>query len=191
MRERYSKKEKRRRIPREERVVAAGPISRPRLWAAVGAGTFASVTSFGFVATAVVQAGDGNNRNAVLAAVAAALLVPALLLLVGLISRAGTPWRTATFASVIVLAGFLGGSVIAREPATGFTLGVGLGSAWALRAEPGLHLLKWRLWTAVGLTVYIKIVFLFSPALAIVAAPLVPVVGTAVIDMVTERRAAT
>ncbi len=188
MLERYSKPERRRRVPPTEQLAREGPISSRRRWTAVAAGTIVSILAFGFVATAIVQAGDGNDSAAIFAAVASAVMIPLLLLVVGLVSRATSPWRSAAIASLIVLGAFVGGSFAAREPATGFVLAIGLGAAWTMRSEEGIHLRSWRLWTAVGLAAYTKVVYLISPGLAIVAAPLIPIAGIAIIDSVAERR---
>ena len=136
----------------------------------------------------VATTGDGDTTVAVVSAVGAALLTPVLLLVAGFVSRAPSPWRTAAVWSPGVLAVFGAVSLIAGEPATGYVLAVGIGVAHAVRAEPGIHNRSWRLWTVGGLAAYTKVVFLLSPGLAVVAAPLLPAAGIAIIDSVSERR---
>jgi hypothetical protein len=164
------------------------PVTSGRRWSAVLAATVVSIVAFGLLANAIVATGDGDTTVAVVSAVGAALLTPVLLLVAGFVSRAPSPWRTAAVWSPGVLAVFGAVSLIAGEPATGYVLAVGIGVAHAVRAEPGIHNRSWRLWTVGGLAAYTKVVFLLSPGLAVVAAPLLPAAGIAIIDSVSERR---
>ncbi len=147
-----------------------------------------ATAAFSFLAIAIVEAGDGNALTATLSATAAALLIPLLLLVVGFVSRALSPWRTAAVWSPVVVAVFVAASFLAREAATGFVLAIAIGVAHALRFDDGIHDRSWRIWAAAGLAIYSKMVYLLSPGLAIVAAPLLPAAGIAIIDSVAERR---
>lgn len=189
--ERYARRGRRREresTPLTERPQWTDAISPGRRWAAVLAGTVVAVLSFGLVAAAVVEAGDGNESRAMVFAISAALAVPVMLLVVGFVSRAPAPWRATAITAPLAVFLFLVGSFISREPATGFVLAVGVGTALTMRAEEGVHFRAWRLWTAVGLAIYTKVVYLASPAIAVVAAPLLPLAGIGVIDRVMERR---
>ena len=188
IRERYSKPAPRRRTRLTERLRWDRSVTSGRRWSAVLAATVVSVVAFGLLANAIVGAGDGRDSVALLSAAGAALLMPVLLLVVGFVSRAPTPWRTAAVWSPAVVAVFVAVSFAAREPVTGYVLGVSMGVARALRADEGVHDRSWRMWTAVGLALYSKVVYLLSPGLAIVAAPLLPAAGMAIIDSVVERR---
>lgn len=186
MQERYRKPARRRRLT--EAPTWDAPITSGRRWAAVLTGTVVSVVAFSLMANAIVTAGDGDQRAAIISGIAAAVLMPVLMIGIGFVSRASSPWRTGMLAGLGGIAAGIVVAIVAREPATGYVLGVGAGAAYALRLDPGVHLLSWRRWTAVGLAVYTKVVFLLAPGLAIVAAPLLPVAGIAIIDSVTERR---
>ena len=190
IRERYSRPARQRRTRLTERPQWDQPVSNGRRWSAVLAATVVSVVVFGFLANAIVAIGDGNTSIAVMSGTGAALLIPVLLVVVGFVSRAPSPWRTAAVWSPLVLAVFGVASLVAREPATGYVLAVGFGVAHAMRAEADVHPRSWRMWTAVALAAYTKVVFLLSPGLAIVAAPLLPAAGIAIIDSVSERRLA-
>lgn len=191
-REKYSRRDRRRdraaRTPLTERPQWTGDITPGRRWAAILSGTLAAAFSFGLIAAAVVQADEGNDSDAVALSIAAALVIPVLLLVVSFVSRHPSPWRTAALVSPLVVLLFLVGSYAASEPATGFVLGVGVGGAFALRATDGVHRLSWRLGMAIGLALYTKIVYLASPGVAIIAAPFLPLAGIGVIDRVLERR---
>lgn len=187
-RDRYSRRERRRATPLTERPQWAGEIGPGRRWAAVLAGTVAAVFSFGLVAASVVAFDEGSRSDATALSIAAAFVVPILLLIVGFVSRHPAPWKTTAFLSPVVVFLFLLGSLLAGDPATGFVLGVGTGGAFMMRSTEGVHLTSWRLWTVVGLTVYTKLIYLLSPAMAIIAAPLLPLAGIGVIDRVRERR---
>lgn len=190
--ERYSRRGRSRRpartTPLTEREQWTDEIGPGRRWAAVLAGTVASVLSFGLIAASIVAFDEGNRSNATALSIGAALVVPVLLLVVAFVSRHPTPWRVTAFGAPVVVFLFLLGSFVARDPATGFVLGVGVGGAMAMRATEGVHLRSWRFWTVVGLAAYTKVVYLASPAVAIVAAPLLPLAGIGVIDRVMERR---
>jgi hypothetical protein len=191
--ERYS----RRRSPRQGRVDRLGITERPqwtdeitpgRRWAAVFAGTIAAVFSFGLIAAAIVRADEGFRDEAVLLSVGAAVVVPVLLLVVAFVSRHPSPWYTTAIASPLVVLVFLVVSPLAGEPATGFSFAIGVGGTLALRMTDGVHTRASRLVVAAGLAVYTKVVYLISPAIAIIAAPLLPLAGIAVIDRIRERR---
>jgi hypothetical protein len=186
MQERYRKPAKRR--PLTDAPSWDAPITSGRRWAAVLTGTVVSVVAFSLMANAIVTAGDGDQAAAIVSGIAAAVLIPVLMIGIGFVSRASSPWRTGALAGLGAIA--IGAIVafVAREPATGFVFGVGAGAAYSLRLDPAIHELGWRRWTAVGLALYTKVVFLLAPGLAIVAAPLLPVAGIAIIDSVTERR---
>ena len=188
IRERYSKPARQRRTRLTERSQWDRPVNSGRRWSAVLAATVVSIAAFGLLANAIVATGDGDTTIAVVSAVGAALLTPVLLLVAGFVSRAASPWKTAAVWSPGVLAVFGAVSLIAGEPATGYVLAIGIGVAHAVRAEPGIHNRSWRLWTVAGLAAYTKVVFLLSPGLAVVAAPLLPAAGIAIIDSVSERR---
>lgn len=190
IRERYPSPARRRRTRLTERPEWDRPVTSGRRWSAALAATAVSIVAFGLVANATVATGDADTTIAVASAVGAALLMPVLLLVVGFVSRAPSPWKTAAVWSPAVLAVFGAVSLIAGEPVTGYVLAVGIGVAHAVRSESGIHHRSWRLWTVAGLAVYTKVVFLLSPGLAIVAAPLLPAVGIAIIDSVSERRLA-
>lgn len=190
IRDRYSSTPRRRRTPLTKRPQWNRPVTSGRRWSAVLGGTVVSVAAFVLLVMAIVSTGEGDRSSAALSAVGAALLIPILLVVVGLISRAPTPVRVSVIWSPVLVVIFAAMSFLAGEPATGYVLAVGVGVAQALRAEPGVHNRSWRVWTAAGLAGYTKVVFLLSPALALAAAPLLPVVGVAVIDSVTERRLA-
>jgi hypothetical protein len=146
-----------------------------------------AVTAFALVAAGVVEAADGSKNTAAWFSAGAAVLVPVFLLVVGFVSRAATPWQTTAFASPIVVFLFLIGALLARDPATGFVLGIGVGGALAMRIDEGVHTRSSRIWMSVALAVYTKIVYLASPGVAIVAAPLLPLAGIGVIDRMRER----
>lgn len=187
--ERYSRRDRRKqRTPVTELPEWKSEISSRRRWAAVLAGTVVAVLSFGLIAAAVVRADEGDDSGAVALSVAAAAVIPLLLLIVAFVSRHPAPWRTTLTVSPLVILLFLAGSLLARDPATGFVLGVGVGGAFAMRATDGVHRRSWRISTAVGLAAYTKVVYLASPTIAIIAAPLLPLAGIAVIDRVMERR---
>jgi len=187
--EKYSRGRRRApKTPMTERPAWTGDISPGRRWAAVLAGTVVAVLSFGFIAASVVKADEGARSEAVALAVGAALAIPVLLLVVAFVSRHPTPWQAAAIGSPLVVVLFLAGSLAARDPATGFVLGVGTGVAFAMRSTEGVHRRSSRFWIIVGLAVYTKIVYVASPAVAIVAAPLLPLAGIGVIDRVMERR---
>jgi len=155
---------------------------------AVLGATAVSVTAFSLVAVAIVEAGNDNRVTAAVSVVGAALLMPLLLLVVGFVSRASAPWRVAAVWSPAMVVVFAVTSLMAGEVATGFVLAVGIGVANAMRAEPGIHHRAWRIWAAVGVAVYVKVVYSLSPELAILAAPLLPAAAIAIIDSVAERR---
>jgi hypothetical protein len=186
MQERYRKPAKRR--PLTDAPSWDAPITSRRRWAAVLTGTVVSVVAFSLMANAIVTAGDGDHRAAIVSGLAAALLVPVLMIGIGFVSRASSPWRIGTLSGLAALV--VGGVVtfVARDPATGYVAGIGIGAASSLRLDVGAHRVGWRRWTAVGLALYTKVVFLLAPGLAIVAAPLLPVAGIAIIDSVTERQ---
>ena len=186
MQERYRKPAKRR--PLTDAPSWDAPITSSRRWAAVLTGTVVSVVAFSVMANAIVAAGDGDHRAAIVSGIAAALLVPVMMIGIGFVSRAPSPWRVGTLAGLAALVAGGAVAVVAREPATGYVLGIGVGAASSLRLDRGAHRLSWRRWTAVGLALYTKVVFLLAPALAIVAAPLLPIAGMAIIDSVTERQ---
>lgn len=192
--ERYS----RRKSPRQGRVDRLGITQRPqweveispgRRWAAVFGGTIVAVFSFGLIAAAIVRADEGFRDEAVMLSVGAAVAVPILLLVVAFISRHPSPWYTTAIGSPVMVLAFLAVSPLAGDPATGFALAVGIGGTLALRMTEGVHTRASRLVVAIGLAVYTKIVYLISPAIAIIAAPLLPLAGIAVIDRIRERRA--
>jgi len=135
-----------------------------------------------------VRADEGFRNEAVLLSVGAAVVVPILLLVVAFVSRHPSPWYTTATASPLMVLLFLVVSPLAGDPATGFALAVGVGGTLALRMTDGVHTRGSRLVVAVGLAVYTKVVYLISPAIAIVAAPLLPLAGIAVIDRIRERR---
>jgi hypothetical protein len=193
--ERYS----RRKTPRQGRVDRLGITQRPqweaeitpgRRWSAVFGGTIVAIFSFGLIAAAIVRAEEGARDEAVMLSIGAAAAVPILLLVVGFISRHASPWYTSAIGSPLMVLAFLVVSPLAGDPATGFAFALGVGGALALRMTDGVHTRASRLVVAVGLAVYTKIVFLISPAIAIIAAPLLPLAGIAVIDRIRERRAA-
>ena len=190
-RERYERKSRRReRTPLTERPQWEAEITPGRRWAAIGAGTVVAMTAFGLIAAAVVEAGEGDDGTAMWLSIGAAATVPVMHLVLGFVSRAPRPWASAAIASPIVVVLFLAGSFLAREPATGFVLAVGVGGALTLRATEGVHIRSWRLWTAVGMALYTKLAFLLSPAIAVVSAPLLPLAGIGVVDRFMERKAA-
>lgn len=164
------------------------PVSTQRRWVAVLAGTAVSIVAFSLLANAIVEAGDGHQSGAALSAAGATAAVGVLLVVVGFVSRAASPWRSAAVWEVASIVLFVGGAFAAREAATGYVLAVGAAVAWVMRFEDGTHVRAWRLWTVVGLAAYTKTVYLLSPSLAILAAPLLPVAGIAIIDSVAERR---
>jgi len=147
-----------------------------------------SVAAFGLIANAIVQAGDGNDSAAAASMAVAAVLVPALFLVVGLVSRTQSPWRTAGVWGVVSIGIFVVATFAAREPATGYVLAIAIGVSRVMRADDETADRSWRMWTAIGLGLYTKAVYLLAPALAIVAAPLLPIAGIAIIDSVAERQ---
>jgi 4-amino-4-deoxy-L-arabinose transferase-like glycosyltransferase len=157
-------------------------------WSAVLSGTLVSIVIYGLIATSIVQAGDGNNSQAGWVAVGAAALVPLLMFLLAFLTRTDGPLRTAAITSSAVLVVFVAGSFIARDIASGYVLAIGLGAAYAMRLDEAKHDRKWRLYTAVGLAVYTKLVFFISPSIAVAAAPMLPVLGISIVDSVIERR---
>jgi hypothetical protein len=190
--ERYQRRSRRERRP-ERTPVTDGPewtaeISSGRRWAAVLGGTIAAVSSFGLIAAAIVRADEGFRDQAVLLAIGAAAVVPIMLLVVAFVSRHPSPWYITAIASPLMVLLFLLVSPLAGDPATGFALAVGVGGSLAMRSTEGVHSRRWRLGVAVGLAVYTKVVYLISPAMAIVAAPLLPLAGVGMIDRVMERR---
>jgi hypothetical protein len=193
--ERYS----RRKSPRKGRVDRLGITEQPqweaeispgRRWAAVFGGTIVAVFSFGLIAAAIVRADEGLRDEAVMLSIGAAVAVPILSLVVAFISRHPSPWYTTAIGSPVMVLAFLAVSPLAGDPATGFALAVGIGGTLALRMTDGVHTRASRLVVVAGLAAYTKIVYLISPAIAIVAAPLLPLAGIAVIDRIRERRAA-
>lgn len=186
-----------RRSRRERQAERAGITERPvwtdeitpgRRWAAVLAGTLVSVFSFGLIAAAIVRADEGFRDQAVMFSVGAAVLVPVLLLVVAFVSRHSSPWYTTALGSPLMVLIFLVVSPLVGDPATGFALAVGVGGTMAMRATDGVHSRGWRLAVAIGLAVYTKVVYLASPAIAIIAAPLLPLAGIGMIDRIRERR---
>jgi hypothetical protein len=115
-------------------------------------------------------------------------VVPILLLVVAFISRHPSPWYVTALGSPAMVFAFLVVSPLAGDPATGFALAVGIGGTLALRMTDGVHSRASRIAVTIGLTIYTKVVYLISPAIAIVAAPLLPLAGIAIIDRIRERR---
>jgi ABC-type multidrug transport system permease subunit len=140
------------------------------------------------MALAVIEAADGNDTGAGWAAAGAAAVVPLLLGVVGFLTRAATPWRTSMLVSGGVVAVFLAGSFLAQDVATGYVLAIGVGATFAMRLVPEVHDRRWRLWTTAGLAVYVKFVYVLSPSIAVVAAPLLPIIGISIVDSIKERR---
>lgn len=152
------------------------------------AGTLLSIVVYGVMAAAIVQSADGDSTRSGWIAAGAALIVPLLMGLLGFLTRAKRPWRTAMTVTAAVIPLFLLGSFASRDVATGYVLAIGAGAAYSMRLDPELHDRRWRLWTVVGLAVYTKVVYLLSPGIAVVAAPLLPVFGVSIVDSVRARR---
>lgn len=186
--ERYARRPRGSARPMTERPAWTDEISPGRRWAAVLAGTLVSVFSFGLIAAAVVRADEGFRDQAVLFSIGAAALVPVLLLVVAFVSRHQSPWYTTALGSPLMVLIFLVVSPLVGDPATGFALAVGVGGTMAMRATDGVHSRGWRLGVSFGLAVYTKVVYLASPAIAIIAAPLLPLAGIGMIDRIRERR---
>lgn len=187
--ERRSRRERKaERTALTERPVWTDDISPGRRWAAVMAGTLAAMFSYGLIAAAIVRANDGFRDQAVLLSIGAALLVPVMLLLVAFVSRHRSPWYMTALGSPLMVLLFLAVSPLVGDPATGFALAVGVGGSLAMRATEGVHSHGWRLGVAVALAVYTKLVYLASPEIAIIAAPILPLAGIGMIDRIRERR---
>lgn len=184
--ERYSRPTRERRARRTKRPIPEGRRAR---WSAVLAGTLVALVTYGLIATAIVESADGDDALAGWLVTGAAALLPVLMLILAFLTHVDRPWRTAGLAAFTAAVAFVATSFVAREVATGFVVAIGVGASFAMRLdEPASR--RWRLWTIGGLAVYVKLLYVISPGVAIVAAPLLPVAGIAVVDSIAERRAA-
>ena len=168
--------------------VFEGDISRGRKWAAVGAGTFVSVFAFTAIATAIVEAGEGNDSDATLAVAVAVILTPVALMTAGFVSRNAGWLRSAALGGALAVVIFLGLGVLLREPLTPTVAALGTGASLSLRFEDDRHSMRWRLGTVAAVAIYIAVLWRIAPGLSTVLTPFLPFPAVAVADSVTERR---
>lgn len=164
------------------------PITPSRKWAAVAAGTLVVTFAFGAIATAIVEADDGNQTPAVVATVIALVLTPIVFGVVAFVSRHPSPWRVMMLSGPLAVFLFVGLSFLLREPVSPVVAAFGAGGILALRSERGIHSPLWRGGAVVIVTAYTFALFQMNGGLATIMAPFLPLPILAVADSVTERR---
>jgi len=165
------------------------PITPARRWGAVGVATFLLLFSFAGVVTAIVEDDRGNTSNARSAVILAVIIAPLAIYLLGLISRAPTPLRTAALVAPATMAAFTLLAALLREPATAVVAAFGVGGAFVLRLEEGTSVVR-RISVAGMLAILTLVAYRFVPDVMIVIAPLLPFTGCAVADKIPQRASA-
>lgn len=168
------------RPPRPDR---GASITTARRWGAVGTGTVLLLLAFAGVVTAIVERDNGNTADARSAAIIALLVAPLSLVFLGVISRARSPVRTAFLAAPAAMAGFFVLAGLLRDPATAVVAAFGVGGAFVLRVDEGVHSVPRRLSVVGILTVMTLVAYQVLPDATIVVAPLLPFVGCALADL--------
>jgi hypothetical protein len=152
-------------------------------------GTFVSVFAFTAIATAIVEAGDGNDSTAITAVGVALVLTPVAFMAAGVVSRNTTWLRSTAIGGALAVVIFLGLGIVLREPLTPALAALGTGAALSMRFDEDRHSMKWRIGTVAAVALYIAFLWRIAPGLSTVLTPFLPFPAVAVADSITEKRA--
>jgi len=179
---------------RVERVVEKAerfqdPDGKPRRWAAIGWATLLLLLAYFSAIGAVFEFDDGQDANG-WAAVATAVGVAVISLIVlGKVSRAPTPVKTALVVTPAAIGGFLLLGSLTADPGAAVVLSFGVAGAFTLRLDEGVHSV-WRRIGTVGFFLMATVLFgLVSVDGAVTVAPFFPFVASGITDVMMEREA--
>jgi hypothetical protein len=169
------------------RLEPTDPITQARRWGAVAVASVMLLFAFAGVVTAIVDQDRGDTSSARSAIIIAAVIAPMAMYSLGLVSRAPTPLRTMLVTAPASMAGFALVAALLREPATAVVAAFGVGGAFTLRADEGVHSIPRRISIVGVLAVLTLVIYRVVPDATIIVAPLFPFAACAAADVVSER----
>jgi len=183
--DRYAKRKADRVVAKAEAFKES--MGEPRRWRAVGLATLLLVFGYFSVIGAVAANEDGEVSAARTAMIMAALVAPLSLAVLGRVSQAPTPVRTALVAGPLAIAGFALVGSLTGDSASALVLSFGIAGAVAMRTDSGVHSVWRRIGTVGFFLIATVVIRLVSAEVAVTVAPLFPFVATGITDMITER----
>lgn len=168
----------------------AEPLSPQRKWRAITIATLLLVPAFWALLAGLVAGATNSKVNAPNPAAALALglaLIPFVFVALAFMSEHPRAPRAVLQAMGLALVVGLAVSVLAQDGVTGIVAGVGAGGVVALRSDRG-HTWRSRAVAVFLAVAYTFILIRFAGAIALLAAPILPLTGIGVADHIAERR---
>jgi hypothetical protein len=167
----------------------AEPLTPQRKWRAIAVATVLLVPAFWALIAGLVSGSDvapgGPNAPAALALGLA--LIPFVFIVLAFMSQhPRAPGAVLKAMGLAVLTG-VSLSALAGDGATGIVAGVGAGGVVALRSDPA-HTWRSRAAAVAIATVYTFVLVRTAGAIALLAAPALPLTGIGIADHLAERR---
>jgi hypothetical protein len=138
---------------------------------------------------AVFEFDEGQNTNGWVAVATAVGVAVISLIVLGKVSRAPTPLRTALVVAPAAIGGFILLGALTGDPGSAVVLSFGVAGAFTLRVDEGVHSV-WRRVGTVGFFLMATVLFgLVSVDGAATVAPLFPYLASGLTDVIVEREA--